>query len=279
MNDNEKKISEYNALHNELHMRINNLYNHNYAIVTLIAAIWAFIISAYIDCFKDAKLLCSFVAVIPICISFIVIFLMQQWNENFGGLGRISAYLMVFYEMPSLFSDELCRSVNQQNDAVFWETQATSSMFIDNKSTWYSNKSYLLVSIVSVILSFVLCAHSVYYNGLHKWNSIISICLIAVCFSVYIRLLIRVRFDIGEFKFKEIFKNIYIAVKRNFILPDTAKKYLDEYIFSDDDNALLKKESNKHKKQVQAKQKSINRIKSTDEYKGLIEYLDKEIVI
>lgn len=103
--------------------------------------------------------------------------------------------------------------------------------------------------------------------------------MIAVCFSVYIRLLIRVRFDIGEFKFKEIFKNIYIAVKRNFILPDTAKKYLDEYIFSDDDNALLKKESNKHKKQVQAKQKSINRIKSTDEYKGLIEYLDKEIVI
>ena len=135
-------IEEYQVLKSELNIRIDKMYTNNYTIITLMFAAWTIITSVYIN--NETKLLGIIVALLPILLAV----LLSQWNENLAGIAALAAYVRIFYEMPSIFSDE---------DTFCWETCVASTRFLNTKKTASSNKTYVIALIISLLLSTALC--------------------------------------------------------------------------------------------------------------------------
>ena len=285
-------IEEYQVLKSELNMRIDKMYTNNYAIITLMFAAWTIITSVYIN--SESKLLSIIVALLPILFAIITAVLLSQWNENLAGIAALAAYVRIFYEMPSIFSDE---------DTFCWETCVASTRFLDPKKTASSNKTYVIVLIISVLLSTALCLdfsintclkgqnakkatcceQEFPYNcnnqknewaqkeNVHDVKSIIivgSIFVIGIFFWLP-PLIKNLRLDSHNITFSQIYIFIRIKVEKFNFPAKLAKKYLDDYIF------YVPSLDYKEKMDLD---KKISEIQSKDKnYLALKEFLDSKI--
>lgn len=272
MSVDELKSSEYNSLRSELQMRINNMYNHNYSIITLVIAVWAFIISGFIDCssngvFTQIKPLTSFIALLPMSIALIVLILMAQWNENIMSISDISAYIIVNHELTNILDD------NKKSN-IYWETHSTANLFMANKAIWFSNLAYLIVSIGSVILSVILFGFSVAITSITSWNTIVAFILLLALVTFWVIIFLKNRVNIGELKRKAVYRNLLDAIKTGNITSENARNFVDKYIFSKYDEISYVQNKTKFGRGLELRNAKIEELKNGKEFKEFISLLE-----
>ncbi|MCM1438851.1 MAG: hypothetical protein NC131_06530 [Roseburia sp.] len=278
-----RNMEEYRALREEIQMRINNLYGQNFTIVTLIVAVWAFVVSGYSDLIDAAPNIVLIFPVLLIVGGIIVNFLFGQWKENFQGIASLAGYIIVFFEMPSIMSD------GNGEDKMQWETFTACSLFADKRNTGFANKTFIVVSIGSVLLAIGLAIH--YF--LSKWCLIFSqpgvwiifgFCCVAVVLWIYTFKEYLTKLNIWELKMEAVYRQAINAVKQAKFPPEKVKKYFEEYLFNEwnfIDKVNLKEQKVKISKLCKTRSKKKNKslretIISSTEYKNFLKTIFRE---
>ncbi|MDE5561986.1 MAG: hypothetical protein K2J01_00280 [Clostridiales bacterium] len=223
-------FKEYSSLRSELQMRIGNLYNHNFTIVTLIIAIWSFIAKGYIDLLNKESNFVLILAILPIVGGIIVNYLLSQWEENFSGIAALAGYITVFYEMPSLMSDKGSLKLH-------WGTYTSLALFSNKKKISFANKTYVVASVGSAALSLSLVTHFLYSRArliYNQWSFWIIITLFAVALIFCAIKLCRYVFKFDAFNetISPIYNFIRIAVFRDGYPANKALNYLKNYLLN-----------------------------------------------
>lgn len=142
------KTAEYSELRNELNIRIQLMNTHNIGMITAVFAAWAIVGVLVRECFaidnvSDFALslyavLMPFLLIVPLGI---IVPLAVKSGDNFGQIMSISAYLMLYAEMPSLLNDK----------ESFFGWESLQKKEIERKlSDRFFNSEYIILSAISL---------------------------------------------------------------------------------------------------------------------------------
>lgn len=260
-------MDEFKALRSEMQTRINLMYSHNFTIVTVIIAAWSLIAKAYTDCIGKADALCGYVALLPMALAFISAILMKQWNENYISMASISAYIKVRYEMPTLMASNTEKKLG-------WETYCSTNTFMHKSRVNFSNKTYHIVSVVSILFTFALLLHF----GMFVYDKTnigllhpVTIGIIGgIGFILWCMVYFpNIKMDTRNTVLNQIYNNIIYIVEKENYPADKAKAYLENYVFFNFTPYGTK--------QHILTSKDIQTAKQTKEYYYLFNFLDKKI--
>lgn len=218
---------EYNRVNTEIQKRINMIFSHGFTLISTIAIFLTLTMTLLGISIGEAKIfmlndryqnmwkllfLGGFMTMLFAVPSFLVLPFAVKNHDNLREISNLSAYVKVFYDLPSLLGK---RMIAKNEKAIVCSAWETIHCEVDIPNVKLFNIEYKIITILSILFSITLGIAIISWFGIAiyqygKWN-ILWMIIYSVIFGITISMAIF--FAIFTFKYSSTTTSMAVYLK------------------------------------------------------------------